>query len=66
MVRLELETSNAAFGESHEERRAEIARILRSLANKVERGGAPQGRLFDVNGNAVGTYDLTAAPDKLK
>ncbi len=60
MVRISFETDNAAFGPSGYEWRAEIARILASLAGKIERGQAMQGPIYDLNGNRVGTYDLAA------
>lgn len=41
---------NAAFEENLQE---ETARILRSLANNIERGGYPVN-LLDINGNKVG------------
>jgi len=39
----------------------EVARILRALANKIETTGAQQHAVSirDVNGNTVGTYQLT-------
>jgi len=39
----------------------EVARILRDLATKIEAEGAhPQSRTVrDINGNTVGTYQLT-------
>ena len=43
---------NAAFSEARE---AEIARILREIAEKVERGST-QGKVYDVNGNNVGSF----------
>lgn len=57
MFRLTIETENAAFEETPA---SEIARILRGLAEKLERDGVPDGpdncwRLRDVNGNTVGT-----------
>jgi hypothetical protein len=39
----------------------EVARILRDIATKIEADGAhPQSRTVrDINGNTVGTYQLT-------
>lgn len=54
MLKLTIETGNAAFddGGAHE-----CARILRAAADALERGtrGAP---LHDYNGNKVGRFDL--------
>jgi hypothetical protein len=49
-----MSTGNAAF---EEDRPAEIARLLRELADRVvDRGPGPTGilRLMDINGNRVG------------
>ena len=48
-------TTNAAFHEDDgiEMRHAEVARILRHIAEQVERGA---GACMDVNGNKVGTW----------
>ena len=51
---LDLNSSNAAFEESGE---FEVARILRDVADKIERGES-DGRLRDVNGNNVGSWFL--------
>ena len=50
--RIEIDMSNAAF----EDEGAEVARLLRDLADKAdERGVAPSPeRLTDLNGNPVG------------
>lgn len=40
-LRLEIDCGNAAFGEDGEERAAEVARILRELADRIERRGPP-------------------------
>jgi hypothetical protein len=42
---------NAAFDDGNKE--AEIARILRELADKIEAGREPES-LMDINGNLVG------------
>ena len=61
---LKLDCDNAAF---EEDRSAEIARILRRLSDKIERGdycaeinwGMPaSGTLFDWNGNICGSWDI--------
>ncbi len=51
--RIYIDGENAAFadGEFH----TEMARILRDLADKVERGQVREGiKLRDINGNVVG------------
>lgn len=52
---LHLDTDNAAFGETAAKRSAEVARILRVAADKIEdeRIAAP---LYDSNGNRVGQF----------
>jgi len=56
MLRIEIDTGNAAFAESNEA--AELARILHLLAERIERNGAPMAgepvALWDINGNRVG------------
>jgi hypothetical protein len=56
MFQLEIDTGNAAFREQGLER--EIVRILRECAVAVELG-TETGKLFDINGNSVGTFTLT-------
>ena len=58
MFTLTIETHNAAFGETDSEVAAEIAKIMRHIAGKVE-AGADSGRIYDHNGNHVGDYRLT-------
>jgi hypothetical protein len=62
MFKLEIETVNAAFDD---EPASEIARILRELAGKMEREGAPargySWTLWDVNGNRVGRAYVSKA-----
>jgi hypothetical protein len=48
---------NAAFGDSDAECCAELARILRETADKLELG-QDTGRLRDSNGNTVGRYSV--------
>jgi len=52
--KLEIVTENEAFRGSD----AEVARILRDAAYKVDRGYR-DGRLMDVNGNTVGKFKFT-------
>lgn len=51
-----VEIDNAAFDP---EPAVELARILRELADRVERG-QPSGLLRDVNGNIVGSSKFNA------
>ena len=60
---LKLETGNEAFSAVGEEtdaqaRKAEIARILRKVAETLEEG---PHTIKDYNGNRVGFYDLKGA-----
>lgn len=57
MPRLEisLETDSAAFSDQCP---AEVARILRELAGRIESGlQLERGALWDINGNRVGSWD---------
>jgi len=59
MFTLEIETSNAAFGDDdRQEKLAEIARIIRLLADRLD-NGQDEGKVHDINGNRVGTFELT-------
>ena len=64
-LKIELEMGNAAFGASAEEATTEAARIIRAnLATAIEAAGAfpvPAGyaSLVDINGNTVGTIEVT-------
>ncbi len=56
---IKIEMDNAAF---EEENGREIARILRKLAARVENQNVMDGYQFpliDVNGNKVGTVEIT-------
>lgn len=61
MFVLKLETENAAFGDGN--KTSEIARILRTLA-EVFRWHADDldafGKVYDINGAAVGSWEFTA------
>ena len=59
MFKLEIEASNAAFGENDSERGDETARILAWIAARL-RDGHVSGNVTDANGNAVGSYAFTA------
>lgn len=54
---LTINTENAAFDD---DAGAELARILRDLAGRLELGPGPQndGRLRDGNGNTVGAWSV--------
>ena len=55
---VEIECNNAAFGSPMGEPEYEIARILKDLAIRLERGDV-SGRLRDLNGNTVGSFGYT-------
>lgn len=55
MFTLQIATDNAAF--EGDDRKTEIARILRDVADRLEQGKFV-GRLLDVNGNHVGRAEL--------
>lgn len=59
MLTMEIRTANAAF-DGEGQRRAELARILRTVADAIE-GGTKGAPLFDFNGNRVGRFDITEA-----
>lgn len=59
MLTVKISTVNAAFGESPEEARAEIARILSELSKSIASGYDSSGVLRDFNGNTVGSVKLT-------
>jgi hypothetical protein len=57
--KLYVEMDNAAFGEDSGDRGVELARVLRTAAERIERCGVSQGdegNLRDVNGNRVGGW----------
>ena len=54
-VTITINTENAAFEDSPT---GEIARILRDLAERFEQDGIPPEKLFDINGNSVGTVTI--------
>lgn len=53
---LRIETDNAAFGNNGDDCRAEVARILRTLATAVYTDAS--GSVRDINGNMVGQWSL--------
>jgi hypothetical protein len=63
MLTLNCETGNAAFGPDVTDRNAELARILRKAADRIEASGNlmdESGKLHDLNGNACGRWTLEA------
>jgi hypothetical protein len=53
-MKIEFKTGNAAFeGEDN----YEVVRILRDIADQVERG-CSLGIIIDINGNKVGSWEL--------
>ena len=59
---LTIDTSNAAFGPTPADRGAEIARILAKIGAALQTGypSAQGEKLHDINGNACGSFELTA------
>lgn len=53
---IEIAVDNAAF--DGYARDAEVARILRDTATKVD-NGVDGGRVYDINGNTVGRFGYT-------
>lgn len=60
MLKLEFATDNDTFGEDDERRRAEVHRIMCDLAARIGNGSEEGGGVYDVNGNRVGQWSLTA------
>jgi hypothetical protein len=56
---IDISTGNGAFDD---DAGAEVARILRDVADRIERGTAT-GKVFDINGNRVGSFELQRADD---
>jgi len=56
MLKLFIETENAAFDDTPA---TELARILRALATKIERDPQPYTVLRDINGNRVGECTIS-------
>ena len=55
MLKLAIETTNAAF---EDDPAPECARILRALADFIEYSQTTGGPIFDVNGARVGSFTL--------
>lgn len=60
MLKLFIETDNAAFAD---EPATELARILRRLAERIERDPASYIVLRDVNGNRVGECQISESEE---
>lgn len=64
---IEIDTNNAAFGDSTPEgrnqRALELARILREVANDFEDSAASRTALRDINGNVCGVTKWSRADD---
>lgn len=57
-AQLTVTMDNAAFADGND--KAELARILRDLADNLEAGDGTDGAtLHDLNGNKVGRFDIT-------
>ena len=54
---IKLTCDNAAFNDSGDPS-DEVARILRKYAARIERDGVVDSKLFDINGNTVGTVKV--------
>lgn len=65
MFTMSLRTLNDAFGYSGESRAAEVARILRVTADKLERGECG-GPTMDLNGNSTGHWQIRGPVDRRK
>ena len=54
-LKININLDNAAF-----EDEGEISRILRKLADKISYDGSiDSGKIIDINGNSVGTWEIT-------
>lgn len=57
-LKIELSSGNAAFTENPQ---SEVRRILELIGAKIENLGEDGGKIMDINGNAVGFWELTIA-----
>ena len=55
MFKVKINTANEAFSQSPE---TEIARILRVIVDKLD-SGRDGGTCVDINGNIVGSWEIT-------
>ncbi len=58
---LTIQADNDAFGQNEPDRSREVARIMRTVAMRLEHGGTFEALdpLRDINGNRVGQLTLT-------
>lgn len=63
MITITIKTDNAAFEDQG--RAFEIARILKTLAARLEQGYYLSPNLLDANGNTVGTFKATGKDGRL-
>lgn len=59
MITIKIKTDNAAFEETTTPYH-EVARILRTLADKMERDEGAPSFLYDLNGNKCGVVEESA------
>jgi hypothetical protein len=55
--KINIKTDNAAFSKEEGGPHAEVARLLREVAERVE-NGEDYGSVMDINGNSVGRWTL--------
>jgi hypothetical protein len=56
MLKIEIDTDNAAF--EYANGGPELSRLCRRIAERIERGET-YGKILDINGNSVGSFELT-------
>jgi len=56
---MDVATGNAAFGDTPEEREAELEAIAMRIRHRVVQGHT-EGNAMDTNGNTVGTWKATS------
>ena len=61
MFRVEIDTSNDAFGHEWYE---EVGRLLRDIAKRICEGEL-DGALRDANGNCVGVFEMEPTDDEV-
>lgn len=54
-ISIVIDTGNAAFDPYPEE---EVERILKDLPNKIRLEPAEAGKIYDINGNSVGVWEV--------
>ena len=58
---IKLSSTNEAFSKGNS--RHETARILRQIAERIEKQGADCGPAMDINGNRAGAWEFEEQPD---